>query len=118
MSVNPRCDRAAADRELLTTTAVSFEPRQAAPNSALRSVVAFTGVLASNFVTGESVPQAVTLLVSCLGDSSAANEQSQHSKQQSTSKASLPHLFSIAIVLTISESVQCRELLGSRKTQD
>ncbi|MEG5253625.1 hypothetical protein QUB52_11655 [Microcoleus sp. A6-C6] len=44
--VSPRCDRAAADRELPKITAVNFDPQQAGSNSGWRSVlVAFLQVI-------------------------------------------------------------------------
>jgi hypothetical protein len=102
----------AAGSQLPATTSASLESWQAGPNSALAEVVAFSGVVAGNFATGESVPSAVTLLVSYLGGASTATQKSQHSKQGATSKESEPPIFSIAVFLTVSELVLRRKLLG------
>ena len=102
----------AAGSQLPATTSARLESWQAGPNSALAKVVAFTGVVAGNFATGESVPPAVTLLVSFLGGASTATQKSQHSKQGATSKASGPQIFSIPVFLTVSEPVPRRKWLG------
>jgi len=102
----------AAGSQLPATTSARLESWQAGPNSALAKVVAFTGVVAGNFATGESVPPAVTLLVSFLGGASTATQKSQHSKQGATSKASGPQIFLIPVFLTVSEPVPQRKLFG------
>jgi len=102
----------AAGSQLPATTSASLQSWQASPNSALVEVVAFTGLVAGNFATGESVPPAVTLLVSCLGGVSTATQKSQHSKQGATSKVSGSQIFSIPVFLTVSEPVLRRKLLG------
>jgi hypothetical protein len=103
---------AAADRQLPATASTSLELWQASPYSALAEVVAFSGVVAGNFATGECVPPAVTLRASCLAGASTATQKSQHSKQRATSKASGPQIFSIRVFLTVSEPVPRRKLLG------
>jgi hypothetical protein len=102
----------AAGSELPAITSACLESWQANPNSALPEVIAFTGVVAGNFATGESVPPAVTLLVSFLGGASTATQKSQHSKQGATSKASGPQIFSIPVFLTVSEPVPRGKLFG------
>ena len=89
-----------------------FRVRASKSKLSTGGVVAFTGVVAGNFATGESVPPAVTLLVSSLGGASTATQKSQHSKQGATSKASGPQIFSIPVFLTVSEPVPRRKLLG------
>ena len=108
----------AAGSQLPATTSASAEFGLACHHSKLAEVVAFSGVVAGNFATGESVPPAVTLLVSCLGGASTATQKSQHSKQGAISKVSEPQIFLIPVFLTVSEPVLRRKLLGQPKTQD
>ena len=108
----------AAGSQLPATTSARLESWQAGPNSALAKVVAFTGVVAGNFATGESVPPVVTLQVSCLAGASSATQKSQHSKPRAISKALERQIFSTPVFLRVSESVQRRDLLGSPKTQN
>ncbi len=103
---------AAADREWPAKTPPSLEPGQEGLNLALQWAIAFSGVVAGNCATGESVPPAVTLRVSSLAGASTATQKSQHSKQGATSKASGPQIFSIRVFLTVSEPGPRRKLLG------
>ena len=73
--------------------------------------IAFTGSVAGNFVTGESVASAVTLPVSCFGTARAATPKIQHSKQQATSKTSGRDIVSIPLFLMVSWLVERREFL-------